>query len=179
MSNALRLMTPGDGEDGKGEGYDPWTLSGGDKYQVSEFYCRARNKHDHSVKVTVYLKPEVIGMLGHLVADPTLPLYKSQQDVIRDAIIHRARQLTDIAKNPDSKLAKMISDELRKAELVNMVEDIQSKAAEVRMVEEALTVAKKDPSALDKMIEHYEDRLEDLDDPYKEEVADILRRFKR
>jgi hypothetical protein len=76
--------------------HDAWALTNSG-YALDKFYCRASDSNGHSELVHVKLSPNARAMLNMLVGDESLP-YKTQADVLRDALTHRIHFILDAQK---------------------------------------------------------------------------------
>lgn len=74
---------------------DPYNMASGPTYSVDKFYVRASDGKGHSMNVQVPLSTSTYGIITGLLAGKDFPAYKTIQDFIRDAVIHRARYLTE------------------------------------------------------------------------------------
>ena len=66
-------------------------------YDPNRFYIHSTNRHNHSTSVrtiprTTSFPPEIVAEMAQIVDDPRTP-YRSKQDLIRDAVIHRLHHL--------------------------------------------------------------------------------------
>lgn len=73
---------------------DPWVLSG-DGYSPERFYVRSTDGHGHDTTITVKISPALMGQLQHIIQSRQVPDYRTNADVVRDALIHRMRWLHD------------------------------------------------------------------------------------
>lgn len=69
---------------------DPWAIAQTNGYDIDKFYTRSTDGKGHSENVQAKLSPAMIGEIGELLHARVLP-YKTVQDFIRDACIHRAK----------------------------------------------------------------------------------------
>lgn len=67
-------------------------LEASEKYNLDEFYCRGSDKRGHSGQIALRIPPDVYGVIDTLFQTRKFP-YKTLQDLIRDAIVHRAYHL--------------------------------------------------------------------------------------
>jgi len=62
-------------------------------YDIENFYTRASDKHGHGSQFRVRLPTDVAGMVARIIADPTLPQFRTAADFLRDAAFHRLQYL--------------------------------------------------------------------------------------
>lgn len=73
---------------------DPWNLlSTG--YALERFYTRSTDGNGHSDLIHVKISPLLHGQIIAAVEDRSLTAYRTQADVVRDALIHRLKWLSD------------------------------------------------------------------------------------
>lgn len=79
---------------------DPWNLlSSG--YALERFYTRSTDGNGHSDLIHIKISPLLHGQVIAVVEDRGLTAYRTQADVVRDALIHRLKYIND---NHDSLL---------------------------------------------------------------------------
>lgn len=162
-----------------GDGFDPFKLEGGkDDYSLDRFFPQSRNKHDHSIKMTVYTKPDVAARINFFVASEDFPDINSQQDFIRDAEIHRLHYLENHYEVPG--LSKWLKMQRR----IAVREETDRFLAAMKEEYDALVLsietarAAEDGVRLREIIEHYEEALDDFDEPYYTKFRTLLRKHK-
>lgn len=78
---------------------DPWALAQTNGYSIDNFYTRSTDGRGHSENVQAKLSPAMIGEINALVHSRELPGYKTVQDFIRDACVHRAKYVSDLLRS--------------------------------------------------------------------------------
>lgn len=73
---------------------DPWALATGSGYDETRFYMRSTDGKGHSENIQAKLSPAMVNELQALIHRGELP-YRTVQDFIRDACVHRAKYLND------------------------------------------------------------------------------------
>lgn len=73
--------------------YDDWELEAPEAYSQNKFYTKATDGRGHSENVQVKLSPNIIGALSSIVQSKGIPEYRTIQDIIRDAVVHRLHYL--------------------------------------------------------------------------------------
>jgi len=68
------------------------------KYSMDEYYCRGSDKRGHSGQMALRLPPEVWGVMEELFQLRVFP-YKTVQDLVRDAIVHRVYYLKAVIQS--------------------------------------------------------------------------------
>lgn len=69
----------------------PW------EYNINERYVRSTNGHDHSSQVRVSFPPTMIGCVREVME--VVPEYRTVEDFIRDAVVHRLQFFFDTPMN--------------------------------------------------------------------------------
>lgn len=93
---------------------DPWTLTSG-SYDPATFYVRAGDGNGHASLIHVKVSPALLGQMQHLVQSRAIPQYRTYADLVRDAVIHRLRYLSDLY--PDTMDLHALEIEQKQAEL--------------------------------------------------------------
>lgn len=90
----------GEGDDERStDVHDPeaWTTVSPGGYARNRYYMKATDGHGHSDNVQVKITTQIGGMIGALVSSGTTA-YRTNQDFIRDAIVHRLHDLHEMHK---------------------------------------------------------------------------------
>jgi len=82
-------------KDDTGESTDDWSTVSPGGYARNRYYSRATDGHGHSEQMQFKHSPSVMGMIGAVVASGRTP-YKTPQDLVRDAVIHRLHDLREM-----------------------------------------------------------------------------------
>ena len=80
---------------------DRWGVSTPTGYNPLAFYTQASDKQGHSAKITVKLPVNVAGEVASAVQSGKIPDYKTTQDFLRDAVIHRLHAIQSQLDDPD------------------------------------------------------------------------------
>lgn len=79
--------------------WESWMATPEHEYDPARVYTRSTNKFDHSTPLTVGFPREVLALVGKIVSSGVWGEYRSNQDFVRDAVVHRlqarARDLED------------------------------------------------------------------------------------
>lgn len=104
----MGIFPPSETRDSK----DAWDTAQS-SYSPERFYTRSTNSHDHSVNRQVKLSPGLDAVCHYAVE--TVPEYRTVQDVIRDALVHRLHEI-DSWPDDHPAFAKLLT-ETRQAQL--------------------------------------------------------------
>lgn len=111
-----------------------WKLESGQEYDPEKFYTRSKDKQGHSSTIRVNIPDYLMANLAGLVQSKLIPAYKTREDFVRDAIVHRFAWVTDqLANTP---LASRFEAERQR---LAMIEDAAQRIAELEEHEEMLT----------------------------------------
>lgn len=77
-----------------------WVAAPEHDYTPGRFYTRSTNQFDHSHTVTVGFPREVMALVSKIVHSGVVPEYRSNQDFIRDAVVHRLHQVAAFLEDP-------------------------------------------------------------------------------
>jgi hypothetical protein len=89
----MTILTPVTDQD---DIHDAWALTT-QGYAVDKLYIRASDSVGHADLIHVKVAPNLAAMVNAAVADPNLA-YRTKADVVRDALVHRFRQLAEMRK---------------------------------------------------------------------------------
>ena len=98
--------------------HESWeTHSDLDVYDPARFYTHSQDKHGHSVTIHIPIPKPLAAEITNLAKSGVVPAYRSQGDMVRDAIYHRAKQISKMVDNGELdvavNMAMMMSDEMR------------------------------------------------------------------
>jgi len=111
-------------------------------YDPDRFYVRTSDSRGHSAMITFRILPEALSALQQIQQSREFP-YRTYQDIIRDAIIHRIAALKEMSRHPERIKSSLV-------ELLN-IDDILSREEEMLKVEEHLEHLEKIASKLSSM----------------------------
>lgn len=78
-----------------------WETTAPTGYGKNMFYTRASDKKGHTAKLTCKFPVNVAGEIASAVQSGKIPDYKTSQDFIRDAVIHRLHDIQGLIDDPD------------------------------------------------------------------------------
>ena len=93
---------------------DPWALAQSG-YSKDKIYTRSTNGHDHSETLYVKLSPALMAVVSECVEK--VGEYRTKADVVRDALVHRMRDVQGWMQDPDHINLQPVDTEVRMAEL--------------------------------------------------------------
>ncbi len=82
---------------------DRWQTSQPQGYNPNAYYTKASDTKGHSAKITVKVPVNVAGEISAAVQSGKIDGYKTVQDFVRDAVIHRLHFIEPILEDPDLK----------------------------------------------------------------------------
>lgn len=83
----------GGGAQTPGNPNDPWALASG-SYDEDTFFTRATDGNGHSSMIHVKVSPALMGQLVQVRESNDIPAYRTNADIVRDALIHRLHYLS-------------------------------------------------------------------------------------
>lgn len=115
---------------------DPWAIAQTNGYDIDNFYIRSTDSKGHSENVQARLSPAMVGELGALIHSQQLP-YRTVQDFIRDACVHRAKYVSDLISSGRAQelgFGPMIAAE---AMIARIEQNRERRRLGIRLLEEA------------------------------------------
>lgn len=154
---------------------DPFTLGEGD-YDEKNFYTRATDDSGHKETLHTPVMPRLFAVTNHLASE--IPWYKSPQDVVRDALTHRVRWLTENEDNPD--LRRLFAPILFEQNIAFEEEKQVANETAVERMRKVLqtSVVKQDEDLRQKVLEWAEGQVEELREPYRSQVRGIMKEYR-
>lgn len=132
-------------------------------YSREKFYTVSTNKKGFTSSIRVNVPPDVLSSIGALVASKDIPDYRTLQDFLRDALVHRLHDVNDmIAGDFLHNATKMF---LRMAEAERAAEH---RAAINRLIEmrRMLVKEEKSPRRMREALTQLQEDIEMMDDSF-------------
>lgn len=73
---------------------DSWSVQS-HGYKISNFYTRSTDSRGHKESIHLKVPPEIASTMSQIVQKGSIPQYRTVQDLIRDAIVHRLHYLNE------------------------------------------------------------------------------------
>lgn len=152
---------------------DPWALANSHKYSPDRIYNRATDGKGHKENVLCPVPPSILHEIQALVASKVFPEYRTTQDFIRDAIVHRAKYVSERIKS--GVLAKAVDDEIMLSVLARERADRKAKQTIINGFQEEFRdcVLARDRARLADLVQNAFDFADQLPDPYGKELRQM------
>ena len=97
---------------------ESWTtIDEHDYYDPSRFYTHSEDRKGHSFHIRANIPKPLAGELSSLVQSGIVPAYRSIGDIMRDAIYHRVKQISQMVEGSELEqavdMAMLLSEELK------------------------------------------------------------------
>lgn len=163
---------------------DSWTTddegpAGVKGYDPDKFYTSSRNKHDHSEQMSLKLPPDLYMAVQSYGNNQDFPEYRSGQDVVRDAIVHRLHYLTS-SYRADPTIISLVRAHMTVARLsMGMAElDLMNKVVDDTRVLSDRLMNGRDIESMSRLIIETETAREVMREPYVSRIDELLVRMK-
>lgn len=145
-------------------------------YSPDDFYVASTNQHDHSETTQLKLPKHVKALANQFVNNEEIPAYRSVNDVIRDALVHRlqylqheyhaspALQLWITMETTRTRLETIQAEMIAQRQLVDYVREVVDQAVENR-----------DPAMLELIATSGTEFVRTAREPHRGTVLDHLR----
>lgn len=106
-----------------------WETSGdAGEYDPTHFYTHSQDKKGHSVTIYTSIAKPLAAEISNLAQSGMVPAYRSRQDIIRDALYHRVKQISMMVDNSELEIAvdmaMLMSDEIRLVDEADQAEQL-------------------------------------------------------
>lgn len=151
-------------------------------YRIDDFYIGSTDGRGHNQNVQVPVPTNVMGHMASMIQMRTFPAYRSMQDFIRDAIVHRLHQLAAMTdRETATTLNEVVSMEVMASHVEKHARDMDTMRSMVSRADQNLSLAAKEEDwiTLRKMLDVYEGGIEDLNEPWRGRLEEILETYRR
>lgn len=169
MQQGLRLV----GE----QSFDPF--AGETKgYSRENFYTAARDGGGNSETKYLKISGAVLGQIGSLVSGRQIPAYKTEADFIRDAIVHRLRDVAEMVN--DGAILSTVNRAVKLDRIQQRQVELQEFAAVIANHEEVMAqcLQSEDDLLLEDLIHDAESDYEDLRPNYQARLTVVIDKYK-
>jgi len=150
-------------------------------YSLDDFYTRSVDSRGHKELTRLVLPPNVLSALTVIVQSGKVPAYRTVQDIIRDAIMHRLWWLEKYVLKGDygiidykslavMKLQRFIDESLKEGQRMEAICSNAEKTLEYHR-------SMGDIEELLRALSEMRDQLDNLREPYKSRLRGIIERF--
>ena len=159
---------------------DAWSTDG-PGYREDRIYTRSTDAAGHQKHLRVNVPPSIAGQLASLAADGQIPAYRTSQDVVRDAIVHRLHWLAQNQLNPNQDVMRVVDVEMRKCRLDAITREVVELNGMVEAAREAMEQAAhaRDVYALFDAITQAQLEAEAVRDPYQTRIFEMVRDYRQ
>lgn len=159
-----------------------WETDGDhDDYNPSHFYTHSQDKKGHSVTIYTSITKPLAAELANLAQSGMVPAYRSRQDIIRDAIYHRVKQIAIMINNSELEItvdmAMLMSDEMR---IVDEAQQAEQLIQALRLNAQAIYA--KDGNEIGRLRRYLAQRREMADsipEPYRDDYLSAITDYER
>lgn len=148
-------------------------------YNEDDFYTRSTDGHGHQRHVRVNFPPSVVGQIAEIIQSGRIGAYKTSQDFIRDAVVHRLHYLNEELLN-DPRLKRALTAEVRKSRMQAITAEQNELAGLVEACREAIMTAvrSEDWVAFQEAIDQAEQQGEEVREPYRSQIHGIVNEYR-
>lgn len=75
------------------ERVDPWEAANRPSYTRNKFYTRSRDQFGATENQQIKFSPNTLGAISAIIASKQIPDYRTSSDFVRDAVIHRLKDV--------------------------------------------------------------------------------------
>lgn len=157
---------------------DPWLVEG-HSYDQRRFYTRSVDERGHKEVFHVPFPPQIYGRIAELVSSKEIKEYRSPQDLIRDAVVHRLHVIGEMTRNGD--LIRAVAVEQMLSDQYQMMMEMEELEKSISNTEALLGKAAQlgDMGMLEVMIERAEKVVDEVREPYKGKLVGIIKDYRR
>jgi len=150
-------------------------------YNLEDFYTKSVDARGHKEVTRVAFPPNVLSTLSTIVQSGKIPAYRTVQDIIRDAVLHRIWWLEKYALKENYGIV-----DYKSLKMVKLQQFIENSLKEGQRMEAIITNAEKtleyhkglrDKGEMIRVLNELRDQIENVREPFKERLKNIIERF--
>jgi len=150
-------------------------------YSLEDFYTKSVDSRGHREMTRVAFPPNVLSTLSTIVQSGKIPAYRTVQDVIRDAVLHRiwwleryalkeSYGIIDYTSLKMVKLQQAVENSLKEGERMEAIVSTAEKALEHhRLI--------KDKEEMIRLLNELRNQLDNIREPFRGRLKSIIERF--
>jgi hypothetical protein len=150
-------------------------------YSLEDFYTKSVDSRGHREMTRVAFPPNVLSTLSTIVQSGKIPAYRTVQDVIRDAVLHRIWWLEKYALKESYGIIDYASLKMMKLQqfIENSLKEGQRMEAIVTNAEKALEYHKslRDKEEMIKVLSELRNQIDNVREPFKDRLKNIIERY--
>lgn len=148
-------------------------------YSRDEFITRSTDGHGHQRHQRVNFPPSVIGQAAAIIQSGKIPQYRTIQDLVRDAVVHRLHYLNETYLK-DSKLGRELTALVRKGRMEAITREQEELRGLVEACREAIMTAVRggDWVAFREALDQAEEQGEEVREPYRSQIHQIVNEYR-
>lgn len=165
------IETNGNGN-GHGAG-SGWHVDGGG-YSLDQFYTASSDRKGGTAQLRVNFPPHFAAEMAHIVYRHIVPEYRTPHDIVRDAVHHRLEYLGVHLSDPA--IMRAVNQNRRLATIERQMMDLEAMQSFLDMVNELYSRGRglEDREAVRMAVQHIEDELPGMREPWTSRVLKVL-----
>ena len=156
---------------------ESWEVEDDDFYDPNEFYTASQDKKGHSFHMRVNLPKPLGGQLYGLIQSAVVPQYRSVEDVARDAVYHRVKQIARAID--DGELEAVVDMAMLHAQELQITETAQhaDELIDAMQTNAAMMWQRGDMRALKKYLAERRGVADSLVEPYRTDYLAVIKNY--
>jgi len=150
-------------------------------YSLEDFYTKSVDSRGHREMTRVAFPPNVLSTLSTIVQSGKIPAYRTVQDVIRDAVLHRIWWLEKYALKESYGIIDYASLKMMRLQqfIENSLKEGQRMEAIVINAEKALEYYRslRDKEEVARILSELRNQIDNVREPFKDRLKNIIERF--
>ncbi len=156
---------------------ESWEVADDDFYDPNEFYTASQDKKGHSFHMRVNLPKPLGGQLYALIQSAVVPQYRSVEDIARDAVYHRVKQIARAID--DGELEAVVDMAMLHAQELQITETAQhaDELIDAMQANAAMMWQRNDAKALKKFLAERRSVADSLVEPYRTDYLAVIKNY--
>lgn len=156
---------------------ESWEVADDDFYDPNEFYTASQDKKGHSFHMRVNLPKPLGGQLYGLIQSAVVPQYRSVEDIARDAVYHRVKQIARAID--DGELEAVVDMAMLHAQELQITETAQHAEELIDAMQNNAAVMwqRNDGKALKKFLAERRSVADSLVEPYRTDYLAVIKNY--
>lgn len=156
-----------------------WQTTGSAKYDRDEFYVRSKDDDKSTAHIRTNAPASVAAQMDAIVQQRSIPDYRTREDIVRDALVHRLHYLNETRLH-DPRLQHVVEREMKWARLDRIATEHETNRDRLNTVRRNLSmyVAARDWTSLKETLYLASEEADEMHEPWASDMWQLVQDYR-